>query len=372
MLNNWRMAQLHAQEAPERVWELEEWGALFDRTKDGKISQRDFGGHRYARLAHVGDRTGLEMIRTLQQRAVDLGIDVYMECTVTKLLKEGSAGGVGRIAGTFGYWRETGSFIQLNAPAVIIATGGIGKSFKVTSNSWEYTGDGHALALSAGANLINMEFVQFHPTGMVWPLSVRGLLITESVRGDGGVLAQLRGQALHVRLHHRLLQSRDGRHRRGSRPLVRRPHQQPSATGAAAARRGRPRDQHRGQGRPRLTARRRLPRHRDAAQRGRHPQAAAVDVPPVQGAGGRRHHHRPDGGRPDRALRHGRRRGRPRRRRLRRSRACSRSARPPAACTAPTGSAATRSATCWCSASGRGVRGRLRREALPPSRRLRV
>ncbi|HTR69853.1 MAG TPA: fumarate reductase/succinate dehydrogenase flavoprotein subunit, partial [Mycobacteriales bacterium] len=193
MLNNWRMAQLHAQEAPERVWELEEWGALFDRTPDGKISQRDFGGHRYARLAHVGDRTGLEMIRTLQQRVVDLGIDVFMECTITQLLKDVSSG-EGRIAGAFGYWRETGSFIQFDAPAVIIATGGIGKSFKVTSNSWEYTGDGHALALSAGANLINMEFVQFHPTGMVWPLSVRGLLITESVRGEGGVLRNSEGR----------------------------------------------------------------------------------------------------------------------------------------------------------------------------------
>ncbi|HVV76820.1 MAG TPA: fumarate reductase/succinate dehydrogenase flavoprotein subunit [Mycobacteriales bacterium] len=189
MLNNWRMAQLHAQEAPDRVWELEEWGALFDRTKDGKISQRDFGGHRYARLAHVGDRTGLEMIRTLQQRTVDLGIDVYMECTITQLLKDG-----GRIAGAFGYWRETGSFIQLNAPSVVLATGGIGKSFKVTSNSWEYTGDGHALAMQAGASLINMEFVQFHPTGMVWPLSVRGLLITESVRGEGGVLRNSEGK----------------------------------------------------------------------------------------------------------------------------------------------------------------------------------
>jgi succinate dehydrogenase / fumarate reductase flavoprotein subunit len=189
MLNNWRMAQLHAQEAPDRVWELEEYGALFDRTKEGKISQRDFGGHRYARLAHVGDRTGLEMIRTLQQRAVDLGIDVYMECTVTELLKDGN-----RIAGAFGYWRETGSFIQFNAPAVILATGGIGKAFKVTSNSWEYTGDGHALALQAGASLINMEFIQFHPTGMVWPLSVRGLLITESVRGEGGVLRNSEGK----------------------------------------------------------------------------------------------------------------------------------------------------------------------------------
>jgi succinate dehydrogenase / fumarate reductase flavoprotein subunit len=183
MLNNWRMAQLHAQEAPERVLELEEWGALFDRTKDGLISQRDFGGHRYARLAHVGDRTGLEMIRTLQQRAVALGIDVFMECTVTEFFKDD-----GRIAGAFGYWRETGRFIVFRAPSFVLATGGIGKSYQVTSNSWEYTGDGHALALRTGATLINMEFVQFHPTGMVWPPSVKGLLVTESVRGDGGVL----------------------------------------------------------------------------------------------------------------------------------------------------------------------------------------
>ncbi|HET9421879.1 MAG TPA: fumarate reductase/succinate dehydrogenase flavoprotein subunit [Nocardioides sp.] len=189
MLNNWRMAQLHAQEAPERVQELEDWGALFDRTEDGLISQRDFGGHRYARLAHVGDRTGLEMIRTLQQRTVQLGIDVYMECTVTDLLKDGD-----RIAGAFGYWRETGRFVTFEAPAVILATGGIGKSFKVTSNSWEYTGDGHALALRAGAALINMEFVQFHPTGMVWPPSVKGLLVTESVRGDGGILKNSEGK----------------------------------------------------------------------------------------------------------------------------------------------------------------------------------
>jgi succinate dehydrogenase / fumarate reductase flavoprotein subunit len=189
MLNNWRMAQLHAQEAPERVWELEEWGALFDRTAEGKISQRDFGGHRYARLAHVGDRTGLEMIRTLQQRAVDLGIDVFMECTITRLLLNGQ-----RVAGAFGYWRETGSLITFNAPSVILATGGIGKSFTVTSNSWEYTGDGHAMALWAGASLINMEFVQFHPTGMVWPPSVKGILITESVRGEGGVLRNSEGK----------------------------------------------------------------------------------------------------------------------------------------------------------------------------------
>ncbi|MGH3098067.1 MAG: fumarate reductase/succinate dehydrogenase flavoprotein subunit, partial [Streptosporangiales bacterium] len=161
----------------------EMWGALFDRTKEGKISQRDFGGHKYARLAHVGDRTGLEMIRTLQQRAVSLGIDVFMECTITRLLKDGD-----RIAGAFGYWRESGRFLTLKAPAVILATGGIGKSFQVTSNSWEYTGDGHAMAMRAGATLVNMEFVQFHPTGMIWPPSVRGILITESVRGEGGVL----------------------------------------------------------------------------------------------------------------------------------------------------------------------------------------
>ncbi|MEP6697741.1 MAG: fumarate reductase/succinate dehydrogenase flavoprotein subunit [Pseudonocardiales bacterium] len=189
MLNNWRMAQLHAQEAPDRVWELEEWGALFDRTKDGLISQRDFGGHRYARLAHVGDRTGLEMIRTLQQHAVALGIDVFMECTITRVFSDG-----GRVAGAFGYWRESGRFLRFDTPAVVLATGGIGKTYKVTSNSWEYTGDGHSLALQAGAALLNMEFVQFHPTGMVWPLSVKGLLVTESVRGDGGVLRNSEGR----------------------------------------------------------------------------------------------------------------------------------------------------------------------------------
>lgn len=193
MLNNWRMAQLHAQEAPERVMELEDWGALFDRTDDGLISQRDFGGHKYARLAHVGDRTGLEMIRTLQQRAVALGIDVFMECTITDLMLDKGAG-ESKVSGAFGYWRETGRFVMFETPTVILATGGIGKSFKVTSNSWEYTGDGHALAMRAGASLINMEFVQFHPTGMVWPPSVKGLLVTESVRGDGGILKNSEGK----------------------------------------------------------------------------------------------------------------------------------------------------------------------------------
>ncbi|MBI3826696.1 MAG: fumarate reductase/succinate dehydrogenase flavoprotein subunit [Candidatus Rokubacteria bacterium] len=189
MLNNWRMAQLHAQEAPDRVLELERWGALFDRTKDGLILQRDFGGHRYARLAHVGDRTGLEMIRTLQYHAIHQGIDVYMECKIERLIKDGD-----RVAGAFGYWRNTGKFVLFKAKAVVIATGGIGKAWKFTSNSWEYTGDGHSLALWAGADLIDMEFVQFHPTGMVWPPSVRGILVTEGVRGDGGTLKNSKGE----------------------------------------------------------------------------------------------------------------------------------------------------------------------------------
>src|SRR6202158_940726 len=183
LLNNWRMAQIHAQEAPARVLELEEWGALFDRTKEGLILQRDFGGHRYARLAHVGDRTGLEMIRTLQQHAVHKGIDVFMETTMYSLLTEER-----RVAGAIGYDRQTGELVLSRAKAVILATGGVGKAWKVTSNSWEYTGDGFGMALEAGADLIDMEMTQFHPTGMMWPLSVRGLLVTEGVRGDGGTL----------------------------------------------------------------------------------------------------------------------------------------------------------------------------------------
>jgi len=189
MLNNWRMAQLHAQEAPERVLELERWGALFDRTKEGLISQRDFGGHRYARLAHVGDRTGLEMIRTLQYHGIHQAIDVYMECKIERLMKDGD-----RISGAFGYWRNTGKFVLFKAKAVVLATGGVGKAWKITSNSWEYTGDGQSLAFWAGADLIDMEFVQFHPTGMVWPPSVRGILVTESVRGDGGTLKNKSGE----------------------------------------------------------------------------------------------------------------------------------------------------------------------------------
>ncbi len=188
-LNNWRMAQLHAQEAPERVRELEQWGALFDRTDNGDILQRAFGGHTYKRLCHVGDRTGLEMIRTLQDRGVHLGIDVYMECTITRLLQDGD-----RIAGAFGYWREQGRFVVFRAKSVIICTGGIGKAWKITSNSWEYTGDGMALAYDAGAELMDMEFVQFHPTGMVWPPGVQGILVTEAVRGEGGVLRNKNGE----------------------------------------------------------------------------------------------------------------------------------------------------------------------------------
>jgi len=189
LLNNWRMAQIHAQEAPDRVRELEQWGALFDRTQDGQILQRAFGGHTFRRLCHVGDRTGLEMIRTLQDRGVQLGIDVYMECTITRLLKDG-----GRVAGAFGYWREQGRFVVFRAKSIVLATGGIGKAWKITSNSWEYTGDGMALAYDAGAELMDMEFVQFHPTGMVWPPGVQGILVTEAVRGEGGVLRNKLGQ----------------------------------------------------------------------------------------------------------------------------------------------------------------------------------
>jgi len=188
-LNNWRMAQLHAQESPDRVRELEQWGALFDRTETGDILQRAFGGHTFKRLCHVGDRTGLEMIRTLQDRGVQQGIDVYMEGTVTRLLTD-----AGRVAGAFAYWRESGRLIVFKAKSIVIATGGIGKAWRVTSNSWEYTGDGMALAYEAGAELMDMEFVQFHPTGMVWPPGVQGILVTEAVRGEGGILRNKLGE----------------------------------------------------------------------------------------------------------------------------------------------------------------------------------
>src|SRR2546423_283074 len=188
-VNNWRMAELHAKEAPARVRELEAWGAVFDRTKDGRILQRNFGGHKYPRLAHVGDRTGLEMIRTLQDHGVHRGIDVHMECTVITLLKDGE-----RVVGAFGYERERGRFRLFKAKAIVLATGGIGRAYQITSNSWEYTGDGQALAYQAGADLMDMEFVQFHPTGMVWPPSVQGILVTEGVRGEGGVLLNKEGK----------------------------------------------------------------------------------------------------------------------------------------------------------------------------------
>ncbi len=188
-LNNYRMAELHAQEAPDRLRELERWGAVFDRTEEGKILQRPFGGHTYRRLCHVGDHTGLEIIRTLQDKGVHSGIDVYMEATITHLFKDGD-----KISGALGYWRESGRLVLFKAKAIILATGGLGKAFKVTSNSWEYTGDGYALAYKAGAELIDMEFVQFHPTGMVWPNGVKGLLITEAVRGEGGLLTNINGE----------------------------------------------------------------------------------------------------------------------------------------------------------------------------------
>src|SRR6184192_4055553 len=188
-VNQWRMAELHAKEAPDRVRELEAWGAVFDRTKDGRILQRNFGGHKYPRLAHVGDRTGLEMIRTLQDHGVHQGIDVHMERTILTLLKQS-----GRVVGALGYDRERGRFLVFRAKAIVLATGGIGRAYKITSNSWEYTGDGHALAYVAGAELIDMEFVQFHPTGMVWPPSVMGILVTEGVRGEGGVLKNAKGE----------------------------------------------------------------------------------------------------------------------------------------------------------------------------------
>ena len=188
-LNNWRMAELHAKEAPDRVRELEQWGGVFDRTPDGRMSQRAFGGHTYRRLVHIGDRTGLELIRTLQDKGVHQGVDVFMECTVTRLLKDGD-----RVCGAFGYWRTTGEFVIFKAKSVVLATGGLGKGWRITSNSWEYTGDGHALGYEAGAELVDMEFVQFHPTGMIWPPGVVGLLVTEAVRGEGGILRNGQGE----------------------------------------------------------------------------------------------------------------------------------------------------------------------------------
>ena len=298
-LNNWRMAQIHAQEAPERVWELEEWGALFDRTPDGKILQRDFGGHRYARLAHVGDRTGLEIIRTLQQNVVGIGqIDVFMECTIMKLLQDDG----GAVNGAFGYWRPTGEFIAFTAKAVVLATGGIGKAWKITSNSWEYTGDGHAMALWAGADLIDMEFVQFHPTGMVWPPSVRGILVTEGVRGDGGVLRNSIGDRFMFNYIPDLFRKETAETEEEADRWLRRTEKTARRTPDLL-----PRDEvarainsevRAGRGSPHggvfLDIATRLDARVDQA-------AAPVDVPPVQGARRRRHHEGADGGRSRRA-----------------------------------------------------------------------
>ncbi len=291
LLNNWRMAQLHAQESPDRVLELERWGALFDRTKDGRILQRDFGGHRYARLVHVGDRTGLEMIRTLQQHVVHRGIDVFIEYTIARLLTDD-----GRIAGAFGYHRPTGRFVIFHAKAVILATGGIGKAWQFSSNSWECTGDGVTLALEAGADLINMECYRFHPTGMVWPPSVRGILVTEGVRGDGGTLKNSKGERFmfgyipeYFRTETAETEAEADRWYTDKKSARRTPDLLPRDEVA--------RDQRRGQGRTREPARRRVPRHRVAASRRVHSATAALHVSPVHGARRRQHHPGPHGGR---------------------------------------------------------------------------
>ena len=314
-LNNWRMAELHAKEAPDRIWELEAWGALFDRTKDGRISQRNFGGHEYPRLAHVGDRTGLELIRTMQQKVVavqqedaasqgdpEAMIKVFAETTITRLIKDES----GKIAGAFGYIRDTGQLVFFEAPAVVLATGGIGKTFKVTSNSWEYTGDGHALALLAGANLLNMEFVQFHPTGMVWPPSVRGILVTESVRGDGGVLRNSEGKRFMFNYVPDVFRAQYAETEEEADRWYTDPDNNRRAAGAAAPGRGGPVDQLRDQGRPRLSPRRRVPGRVDPDAGRRDHAAAAVHAPPVQGTGRRGHHQGADGSRADLPLRDGR------------------------------------------------------------------
>ena len=306
-VNNWRMAQLHAQEAPARVRELEAWGAVFDRTPDGRILQRNFGGHSYPRLAHVGDRTGLELIRTLQDHGIHQGIEVYMECTVVRLLKDGD-----RVAGAFGYYRDRGRFVVFKAKAVVLATGGIGKAYKITSNSWEYTGDGHTLAYDAGAELQDMEFVQFHPTGMIWPPSVRGILVTEGVRGEGGVLRNNKGERFmfedipdNYRNQTAKDQEEGWRYCQGDRNANRPPELLTRDHVARCI----VREVKRG---PRQPARRRLPRHfldqgQDPQRAGAHQAETAQHVPPVQGAGRHRHHQGADGGRPDDALRHGRR-----------------------------------------------------------------
>ena len=335
-LNNWRMAELHAKEAPDRVWELETYGALFDRTKDGKISQRNFGGHTYPRLAHVGDRTGLELIRTLQQKIVSLQQEDYRE---TRRLRVEHP----RLPRVHDHRavqerRPDRRRVRLlpRAPGASSAStrrpscwrpAGSARATRSRRNSWEYTGDGHALALRAGATLINMEFLQFHPTGMVWPPSVKGILVTESVRGDGGVLRNSEGKRFMFEYIPDVFKDQyatteeegdrwytDPDNNRRPPELLPRDEVARAINSEVKAGRGKP-------------ARRRLPRHRLAAVGRGDPEAAAVDVPPVQGAGRRRHHQGADGGRPDLPLRHGRRRGRRRTPRCRRCPACSRRAR---------------------------------------------
>ena len=345
LLNNWRMAQIHAQESPDRVLELEEWGALFDRTKEGLILQRDFGGHRYARLAHVGDRTGLEMIRTLQQHAVHKGIDVYMECNLQRLLTDD-----GRISGAFGYWRESGKFIMFKCKAVVLATGGGGKAWKVTSNSWEYTGDGVTMAADAGADLMDMEFMQFHPTGMVWPPSVRGILVTEGVRGDGGTLKNTKNERFMFNYIPDFFKAETAETIEEAERMVRRQTQQSPHSRSIAARRSRPSDQLGSQSRPRHSPWRCVPRHRLAPPGRLHPQAASFHVPSVQRTGGCRHHQGGDGSRPDLPLLDGRRSRRRRQHRDHSARACLLPAKSPPVSTAPTAWAATRSPICWFSA----------------------
>ena len=310
MLNNPRMAQLHAQEAPDRVRELEAWGAVFDRTRDGRILQRPFGGHSHPRLAHVGDRTGLEMIRTLQDRAVAAGIDGLHGVHDHPPDRPAATASPGRSA----TGATTGEPVVFPAKATVLATGGIGRAYAVTSNSWEYSGDGQALAYRAGAELIDMEFVQFHPTGMVWPPGVRGLLVTEAVRGEGGILRNKDGERF---MWDYLPEDRrdeyaatDEEAAQWVEALSAGPDdRRPPAAGALDPRQRRAGDLHRGPRGPRLAPRRRLPRHQLPAGRPR-PAQAAVDVRAVQGAGRRRHHGGPDGGRPDDPLRDGRHPGR--------------------------------------------------------------
>jgi succinate dehydrogenase / fumarate reductase flavoprotein subunit len=301
-VNQWRMAELHAQEAPDRVRELEAWGAVFDRTKDGRILQRNFGGHKYPRLAHVGDRTGLEMIRTLQDHGVHQGIDVYMEHTILSLLKDDN-----RVVGAFGYERERGRFKIFRAKAIVLATGGIGRAYKITSNSWEYTGDGHSLAYEAGAELIDMEFIQFHPTGMVWPPSVMGILVTEGVRGEGGILTNKEGRRFmfdEIPENYKTQTADDEEEGwRYCQGEARPPGLNSGSRFALHCARNQ-----RGQGKP---ARRRLSRHRvdqakTSERRRIYQKETAEHVPPVQATGRHRYYRASDGSRADNALHHGR------------------------------------------------------------------